>query len=547
MPFIKTRMLIDRPLAVHRLVASDVQVLNHVAKGSPLTVANLELWVGRASGEQRGVLARIQKSLFEPGLSGRDTVVVDGKAVSASRATGQSLSTKQAIHGVTPEIAELRARLPDALWGQAHAREAFEIARQDGLSTTRRTSALMLMSGDVAHGKDEALAGFRELLAISSAADPAVIVPAKLIEVNLASATNSDVATLFGEGGPLDPAALAFAAKESNLLIRLRNSPAGQSALAARFNQLFSDESPTAKAMYLVADYDQRGSARTPFGASFGAQGLRQSSAEVEFEHLTPEVMIRYADRALTQLLTGSRLEGQTPVWDRAARQALAQILATKHEPLDELKPRLQQLVLSHIHTQTSFDPKTSVLKFELASALDDAGVLRARIDELHQPMASIANDAYAKAGKRLFEVSEVARKIDLTPPEVELLVSEVFEHAHTLTKLLDGNDEPIESLRQSVEAIATQTHSALTYGWNERVTAAQYERFEVVVTEIEGSLLELAAQPLNDGSRAQLHALGTTLGDLHTAIAHLASMKDDAAQGLSGATLLSRLAFAQP
>lgn len=232
----------------------------------------------------------------------------------------------------------------------------------------------------------------------------------------------------------------------------------------------------------------------------------------------------------------------ETPVWDSAARQALGQILATKHEPLDELEPRLQQLVLSHIHTQTSFDPKTSVLKFELAPALDGARLLGARIAELHQPMATIANDAYAKPGKQLFEVSEVARKVDLTQTEVGLLVSEVFDHTHTLTKLLNGNDEPIESLRQSVEAIATQTHSATTYGWNDRVTAAQYERFEAVVTEIEGSLLELVAQPLDDASRAQLNALGTSLGGLHTAIAHLAGMRDDAAQGLSGATLLGLL-----
>ena len=123
--------------------------------------------------------------------------------------------------------------------------------------------------------------GFSELLSRPSAEDSAVPVPAKRIEVNLARATDRDVATLFGEGGPLDPKALASAAKNSNVLIRLRNPTSGQDVLTARFNQFFSDESPTAKALYLVADYDQRGPARAAFGASFGAQGLRHSSAEV--------------------------------------------------------------------------------------------------------------------------------------------------------------------------------------------------------------------------------------------------------------------------
>jgi hypothetical protein len=216
--------------------------------------------------------------------------------------------------------------------------------------------------------------------------------------------------------------------------------------------------------------------------------------------------------------------------------------LATKHEPLDELKPRLQQLVLSHVHTQTSFDPKNSILKFELTPTFDDPTLLAARIDELHQPKARLANDAFAPVGKRLFQVSEVARKADLSEAELGLLMSEIVDHTTAVGRLLEGNDEAVGKLRSSIEAMVKESESASAYGWRDRVSEAQYERYESLVTEIEGALLELAEQPLDDAAKFQLREIGTALSQLHTSVARLARKEDDAAEGLSGATLLSRL-----
>lgn len=542
MGFIKTRVLVDRPIALHQLPARDVQVLKTVAQGKPLTVANLDLWLSRSAGEQRGVLARIQKSLLERPITGTDRMIADGEAITPSRSTGLALSSRQLVEGVPVEIIDLRRRLPNALWGQEHALEAFEIARKDALSSTRRTSSLLLISGDVAHGKDEALAGFAALLERESTEKPGEMVPAKVIDLNLSGALDRDVDSIFGDDGPLDPKVLNKAATGGNVLVRLRNPPVGQTALAARFNTMFAEDAQWVKALHLVADYDGRGSAHDAFAASFGAQGLRHASADVEFIHLTPEVMIRYADRALTELLTGSRLEGQTPVWDIKARAALARLLATPNEPLDELKPRLQQFVLAHIDTQPSVDPKRSVLKFELGPAFDDPDALDARIAELHRPMARLANDAYAATNSRLFSVDEVARKADLTESEVGLLVNEIVDHTLSVTQLLEGNDEPVERLRQSIEAIVKHSESASTYGWYERVSDRQYKRLEEVLTAIEVDLLEVAAQPMNDETRNHLHQLGASLGDLHAAVALLARKQDDAAQGLSGTTLLNLL-----
>lgn len=502
----------------------EAEVLNRVGGGQPVTLSNLQLWRARCDDPKDAVvLDRLFASLFEAPLRASD-VDITGRGVGpVSEASGLALSSFRTVDGEPPELTDMRERMPEGLWGQEQTLPAFLTARADGLSTTRRTSSLLLLGGDVGHGKNEALQAYEELLAQPAKRKKQDPIPAKRIDLDLSRATDDDIGQLFGaDDAPLNEGTLEAAAKNGNVLIVLRN-PVNLAAtapeLTAKLNDLFNATHDHSKALHFVVDFDGQ-TAQSDFGQAFGSPAVRQLSASAQFGQLDARAMLKYADQLLPKLLEGSRLANTRLVLDEEARACLGRALATPEEPLDDLEPRLQQLLLSHAHTQTSFDPKRSVLKFSVAPDLKaDPAALQQLLTDLHQPLADLT------AGRALFSPLEVATNPALTDADVDLAWSQAVS---SLKRLREGMVPSAGRLKleRTIDAMARQTDSARRYGWADRVTPRQYAAFRDAAAEVEGELADWMA---GCGENAPLEELrpfsvaANELKSLHEALAPLA------------------------
>jgi hypothetical protein len=320
------------------------------------------------------------------------------------------------------------------------------------------------------------------------------------------------------------------------VLVVLQN-PVGLAAaapkIATRLNNLLNTEEPWVKNLYLVADFDGVASAHAEVGQSLGSPGVRQVSASVDFGHLDAPTMLRYADRLLPKLLEGSRVEQVKVVFDDDARQVLGQVLATPNEPLDDLQPRLQQFILSHIDLQTSFDPETSVLKLSLAQQMkSEPKHLESLIKQLHQPLTDLS------AGRALFSVDEVAVRPTIDETGVEVAWSEATAALRALIPDEAATPE-LRRLELAVEAMARQTDSARAFGWADRVTPRQYQTLVQRAELVGQAIVEryyARADELPDGADfsadAELTAAKTEaehLQQLQAALAPLAHDTDEA------------------
>lgn len=523
MGLIRNRVAQPRRLDL-QTTEQDAEVLHRVGGGQPVTLSNLQLWRARCDDPRdAAVLDRLYASLFEAPFRPRDVDITGAEVQPVSAESGLALSSVRPVHGEPPELADMRERMPEGLWGQEHTLPAFMAARGDGLSTTRKTSSLLLLGGDVGHGKNEALQAYEQLLAIPPETEDGEPTPAKRIDVDLSTATDADLPRLFNdEASPLNEDALKTAAQAGNVLVVLRN-PVGLSTnapkLTAKLNDLFNTPEDHSKAIHFVVDFDGQ-NAQADLGQAFGSPAVRQLSGTALFGHLDAPAMLKYADQLLPKLLDDSRLADTRLVLDEEVRGLLGQALATPEEPLDDLEPRLQQLLLSHVHTQTSFDPERSVLKYSLSPELKaNPAALQQLLTDLHQPLADLT------AGRALFNALEVAQHPDLSDADVDVAWS---VGTSALTKLRQGLEPSggLVKLERTMEAMARQTDSARRYGWADRVTPRQYAAFREAATELEAELSERIAAHGDDAPLSDLEpyrALAVELKTLHEALAPLA------------------------
>ncbi len=547
MGLIRTRLVKPTPLELPAS-ASEREVLERVGGGQPVTLSNLELWRARCKdGGDAQVLERVHASLFEAPLKARDVEISAGGVRPVGAESGLALSSHRLVEGAPPEVAELRELMPEGLWGQAGALEAFARARADGLSSTRRTPSLLVLGGELGQGKLEALSAFEELLGQKRAGQQTPT-PPRRVEVDLSAAIDGMVPALFGnDGAPLNLAALEKATGEGNVLVVLKN-PANlaQNApkVATALNDLLNTDARWVKRLYVVADFDGVPDAHAELGKSLGSPGVRQISAVADFGKLDAPAMLRYADELLPKLLANSRLEKLNFVFDPGARAVLGRVLATPNEPLDDLQPRLQQFVLSHVDVQTSFDPQTSVLKLSLAPELQaDPKRLEALVTRLHRPLADLG------AGRQLFVAAEVATRPDVDDTAVDVAWGEATAALRALREKVKGPS--MLKLVLAVEAMARQTDSARSYGWADRITHRQYqsfvERAEVVGQELferyEARLRTLPgpAELQADAELASNREVAEVLLALQTALAPI--VEDDDSGQFVGQRLLELMA----
>ncbi len=529
-----------RPIPLTRLDASDARLVQRIAAKQPeqsraLTLTNLDLWVNRLEeGPDRYELERIHTSLNDPAFGARDVVLIDGKMQPITADTGLALASRKKVEGDPPEVVAAAEGMPEGLWGQSHLLEDFVNFRREGVSTTRKNPSVIAVTGDPAHGKEEALEFFAFQLAKPTPNKPDVLKPAQRLDFNLVGATDLMVGTIFSDEAPLGKTTLEKLLKDGdNVLIRVRNMPTTAPKLVAAFNEIMAREAPVSKQLYFAIDFDGMLPAHQTVVNVFGAGASRELTGYSEFKHLDAPTMLQYFDARLPGVLKGTRLEKQTPVFTPAARQELGRALATRFAPLDELKPRMEAFMLRHVATQSSFDPEKSVLTFDLGPAMAKETKLAALHAEL-QRYGSRLLDAHT-----LFKPFEVARKPDLTVIEMTILVEDVLAHTNELVEVFPNLADKQRQVAKTVEKILSQAASAAMYGWYERVSNdAQYKQFESSLVVFEQALfeqmqglLESGVQPKDPQMKAVLDG-AKALGLLQQSMAKIAQRQVAAPAG---------------
>jgi hypothetical protein len=326
----------------------------------------------------------------------KDLASVDALTLRAARAVSNTADP--------PAVAKVRKEMPAGLIGHEGLVEDFVRMARDCVSVARRNPPMMAIHGKSGHGKDQAVAQFCKSLLGDNA---------KVVEVDLSSATDGDLDKLTGENGALSKKALQeLAAKKSGLVHLigcdnlLQRAPKIAQALTQRL--LAKSGEPDCAMVPFVFDYSDQGGkdARTASVNGLGPAGNRMLSATAEFKPLDADAMIQYAKALIPDVLKSQGFGSLTLEFDEDAMQVLGRALATPTDPLDEIEQRLHRFLFAQIELASSVDKGAGVLRVSVAPEMRvNKQLLDGTIADLHQPVADLFK------GEGLFLVQEVAQR----------------------------------------------------------------------------------------------------------------------------------------
>lgn len=318
------------------------------------------------------------------------------------------------------------------LIGQKGMLRDFEKFRTACNGLTGRTPPMMVLGGDAGHGKDQALDGFAQAMFGEDA---------RVITVDLTNVTDAMVDELFGEGGrsgELSTWALQEVEDYKKGVVRLTGldnlkdrAPQIAQKLVEQMGTQRGEQGHAWVPFILDFDVAPKTNLRTMVTDALGPAAARMRSAQGEAQHLGEEAMLQYVDALLPELLAQPGLSKLRLEFDQDARQVLGKVLATSHEPLYELEPRLQTLVLSQFDSHQSV-AEDAVMRVHLMPEMkaDDIALDRA-----------IA--AYQKPDADIFMLPEM-----FTVDE-EGRVADPDAHQHLLERTEDLVDEALQTANQ--------------------------------------------------------------------------------------------------
>lgn len=320
-----------------------------------------------------------------------------GSASQTSQVGLRSTSSAIVLRGEPERVSKIRDAMPMALIGHEHHIDQFARTAKEFLSEARQTAPVLALYGNVAHGKDQAIVGFKN--SFSAEKSP-------LVHVDFSGKSDRDLSAIFGDGGPLSneelkkqaKAALA-ASKQAGCVVRLdgvRQLASTAPALANALQSLLLQPKQGAQAIPLVFvlnfDCDDRANPLQELHSALGAVGPRVVSASAHFSNLSASSMTRYAALWTARVLSSPSLAKCRLEWDSDAESLLGRMLATPHAPLDELDARMQRLIMQQIDTQTTLNrDRESVIRIGVAPWLArDAKEQAARLKQSHAPIVDL-------------------------------------------------------------------------------------------------------------------------------------------------------------
>jgi hypothetical protein len=449
---------------------------------------------------QRRALSALRASIIGDLRRGPAWVVTEKSATPiGSAARAYTLRTAIA-HGAVGSSAEtlpgesFDETLAQHTIGQKHTVPEFVKLAEAFRSSARRLAPLMAIAGPRGHGKENAIQGFAKALFGETAS---------VVRVDLSTATDNLADLLFGESGtPGDlseakladiqdgrPKAVVHLTGLDNLKTR---APELTKRLLAQLLKTRGDQGYAR--VNFICDFDTppEGGAPAPgtlLQDALGPAARPLPAAKAEFRCLGEEAMLQYAD-AMIQLLQGgpglSRLRIELDLGDGDgrpdARAVLGRILATPHQPLEELEERIRQAIFAQFEKDGS------------ANIAADA-VMRVHVqpDFARQPQdLEQAITALREPGADLFQI---ARIFDV--PQEGLLADDATRDA-----LLEDGRELIDRTREVLAAIAAE----------EARYAPEYGRSKDLADKL-------------DHAAAVLGRIGESLGDKRAPLAKLAKL----------------------
>jgi hypothetical protein len=371
----------------------------------------------RLSDDERRILEAIRDSKRGLRMQPAVTITKDGLAERPAKTwtlTGARVAAKPRS-GLDPSAsgAAFDAQLLPSLLGQEATLPAFQQLQESFQSSTRQIPPLMVISGPKGHGKDEAVAGY---------AHAALSPNATTVAIDFADKTDADLEELFSEGltgGELSLAKLIDAEDHRSAVIHLRGLAPQKSVdqqgkpvwvqfherapkLAQRLLSLLAAKKDGAEPGHVwvnfVADFDvdhdDKDAEKDPvklLAAALGPMARHLPSAKTRFGLLDEKAMQAYGDEQLRLLLSKPGFSGLQLEIELAAREAIAQILATPHQPLVELEARLSGLLIERIGSRADLFAADGVIRVGLSDFYaQNPAALKERIAGLKEKDADL-------------------------------------------------------------------------------------------------------------------------------------------------------------
>jgi hypothetical protein len=394
--------------------------------------------------------------------------------------------------------ADEKDRFSDAmkpyLIGQTHMIGDLEDFRQAHESATRRVPPMLVLGGEIAHGKDQMLEGLAKSLLGEQA---------QVITVDLGDKTDAHLQELFGEGGrsgELSTWALQEVEDYKKGIVHLigldglkERAPGIAKELLVRLSTQRGKQGHAWVPFVLDFDVPPGSDLITKLNEALGPAAARLRAAQSEAKHLDANAMLTYLDLLLEEIFEQPGLSKMRLELDDDAREVLGRILATEHEPLNEIENRVQELIFKQFHAHSVAEDAVLVVHLmpdvaenELLKEKRIAAFLQPDVDILRLPQmftvpeeGRIANpevhEALLENTDRLVdavlqEVNEIHSLGQRLAPEYtameRLLVSgaDLEEQLRMLARKLKGQEEGLFPIRegQALAASVKETEDLL-------------------------------------------------------------------------------------
>ncbi len=472
-----------------------------------------EAWLKQALGEQptihdldrierRGGLSATQKRILDAvrrSVVGnlRSTAGVafnkDGKVEPGAQRIW-TLRTAKVPTGHLSKAAAFEAEMTPFLIGQTGTIKDFRRFLDAYNPIVKNTPPMMVIGGEEGHGKAEALEG----LAIALFGEGAKVFP-----VDLSKVTDDMHDALFSAGGKKgDLSVPRLMEIEDNKLGIIHLT--GLDQLKVRAPQIAdtllkrlgcrADDKEHAWVPF-VLDFDSAPDTKLAplLEDALGKAAVLLRKAQSSFQYLDADAMAEYLEIALPQLLQRPGLGQLHLEWDHEAKGAFAEVLATRLTPIDQLQPRLENLILGQVSAEMV--PADAVLRVHLlAEYAEDADKLKAAIKELQDPAVDLleAPQIFTVTEEgRVAEPALVAGLIEDADQVLDSLLRRSQHHDLEVRRLFPEYDR-LERLDQALGEMATALRTRARERGKLIFEPAPHERLGGLVAECEKLVAQL-------------------------------------------------------
>lgn len=449
---------------------------------------------GGLSATQKRILDAVRRSLVG---QLRSTAGVgfnkDGKVEPGTQRIW-TLRTAKVPTGHLSKSAAFEAEMTPFLIGQTGSLKDFKRFLDAYNPLVKNTPPMMVLGGEEGHGKAEALEG----LAIALFGEGA-----KVFTVDLSKVTDDMHDALFSAGGKKgDLSVPRLMEIEDNKLGLVHIT--GLDQLKARAPQIAdtllkrlgcrADDKEHAWVPF-VLDFDSAPDTKlaTLLEDALGRAAVLLRKAQSSFQYLDAAAMAEYLEIALPQLLQRPGLTQLHLEWDEEAKAAFAEVLATRLTPIDQLQPRLDNLILGQVSAEMV--PADAVLRVHLLGEYaDDPDKLAAAIKELQDPAVDLLE------APQIFTVTEEGRVadpalvdglIDNSDQVLEALLGCSQHHDLEVRRLFPEYDR-LERLDQAMNEMTTALRTRSRERGKLILEAAPHERLGGLVAECEKLVAQL-------------------------------------------------------